>query len=150
MCVNQKCVPVGSILGSKVPVCDHDCSGQGVCNSKGHCHCDDGYGGTYCEASGYGGSIDSGPARDPYGKQFVNFTDIVLHVFELVAVSDVLFVYSIGTSRFFKILYVTFLGFIPLIAIITFYIYYAGDYFKKLCFSVITLQAFNSNNRWVI
>ncbi|ODM99722.1 Disintegrin and metalloproteinase domain-containing protein 9 [Orchesella cincta] len=116
MCVNQKCVAVDSILGAKYPVCAHDCSGRGVCNSKGNCHCEDGYGGHYCEASGYGGSIDSGPAVDPY-----------------------------GTSKFFKILYVTFLGFIPLIAIITFYIYYAGDYFKKLCYSIITLQAFKDN-----
>jgi len=71
MCVNQKCVGVNTILGATNPVCANDCTGRGVCNSKGNCHCDDGYGGHYCEATGYGGSIDSGPAVDPYGKPWV-------------------------------------------------------------------------------
>ncbi|CAG7730408.1 unnamed protein product [Allacma fusca] len=101
MCVSQKCVPIDSVAS---PICSGGCGSNGVCNSKGHCHCDDGYGGTTCSDSGFGGSVDSGPAIDPY-----------------------------ATSLFAKSLYVTFLGFIPLIAIISFYIYYANENFKQLC-----------------
>lgn len=36
-----------------------------VCNNKGHCHCDKGYGPPYCASHGPGGSVDSGPASDP-------------------------------------------------------------------------------------
>jgi hypothetical protein len=61
MCVKQKCVEVAGIVGTLGADCG-DCSEHGVCNSKGHCHCEDGYGGKLCEGSGYGGSIDSGPA----------------------------------------------------------------------------------------
>jgi len=68
MCVNQKCVPVKSVLGTLIGKCQNDCGGHGVCNSKGHCHCDDGYGGAFCEGSGYGGSVDSGLGSNPYSK----------------------------------------------------------------------------------
>lgn len=38
------------------------CSLQ-VCNDRGHCHCDNGWGPPFCDKSGWGGSIDSGPAQ---------------------------------------------------------------------------------------
>jgi hypothetical protein len=41
-----------------------------------------------------------------------------------------------GTSRIAKAFYITIFGFIPLIAIITFYFYYANDYLKKLCLEI--------------
>lgn len=105
MCVSQKCVPVKEVLGDLAANCG-DCSGHGVCNSKGHCHCDDGYGGLLCEGPGYGGSVDSGPP------------------------------YHTGSSKLLKALKVTLFGFIPLIAIITFYIYYANGSLKKLCLEI--------------
>ncbi|CAI5649117.1 unnamed protein product [Oreochromis niloticus] len=37
------------------------CHGHGVCNSNRNCHCDYGWAPPFCELSGYGGSVDSGP-----------------------------------------------------------------------------------------
>lgn len=68
MCVNQKCMSVAS-LRKQGPTCPHDCNGNGVCNSLGHCHCKDGFAPPYCDYPGPGGSEDSGPASDPDGKQ---------------------------------------------------------------------------------
>ena len=42
--------------------CGKNCLNRGVCNSNGHCHCDDGFGGQYCETKGFGGSFESGHA----------------------------------------------------------------------------------------
>ncbi|KAL1403274.1 hypothetical protein pipiens_005739 [Culex pipiens pipiens] len=63
MCYQQRCWDVDSLneRGVGTP-CEKDCSGHGVCNSEGHCHCDIGYGPPFCEHSGSGGSLDSGPA----------------------------------------------------------------------------------------
>ena len=64
LCVNQRCIPVGSLaIGPNS--CPYDCNGHGLCNSLGHCHCDVGYSPPYCDAPGPGGSEDSGPASDP-------------------------------------------------------------------------------------
>jgi hypothetical protein len=43
--------------------CPGGCSDRGVCNSKGHCHCEEGWGGSDCDESGNGGSVDSGPIK---------------------------------------------------------------------------------------
>ncbi|XP_071514312.1 uncharacterized protein [Panulirus ornatus] len=56
MCVNQRCVEVPPPGGH----CRDGCSGRGVCNSLGHCHCDAGYAPPNCSRPGLGGSIDSG------------------------------------------------------------------------------------------
>ncbi len=42
--------------------CLNGCSGNGVCNSRHHCHCDVGWAGDDCSTYGLGGSVDSGPA----------------------------------------------------------------------------------------
>ena len=54
-------------------VCPNNCSGNGVCNSKGHCHCTRGYQPPDCTDPGVGGSEDSGPAADPNGKYTLFF-----------------------------------------------------------------------------
>ena len=43
--------------------CKNNCSGNGICNSNGNCHCDDKYGGPACDEKGYGGSSDSNRAN---------------------------------------------------------------------------------------
>ncbi|KAK3864747.1 hypothetical protein Pcinc_029604 [Petrolisthes cinctipes] len=58
MCVNQHCVDVTPPEGD----CSSGCSGRGVCNSRGHCHCDPGFQPPDCTSKGYGGSIDSNPS----------------------------------------------------------------------------------------
>ncbi|XP_030239817.1 disintegrin and metalloproteinase domain-containing protein 12 [Drosophila navojoa] len=66
MCVNQQCLPLDRVrqmgMGGR---CPEDCNGNGICNSRGHCHCDVGFGGEACNKVGHGGSVDSGPATDP-------------------------------------------------------------------------------------
>lgn len=68
MCVDQRCLPVDAVRqkGMGKP-CPEDCNGNGICNSRGHCHCDVGFGGESCSKAGSGGSPDSGPATDPNG-----------------------------------------------------------------------------------
>lgn len=64
MCVNQKCMEVSDVRAQN-KYCKNDCNGNGVCNSKGNCHCKTGYAPPYCEHPGPGGSEDSGPASSP-------------------------------------------------------------------------------------
>ncbi|XP_034488305.1 zinc metalloproteinase-disintegrin-like MTP8 [Drosophila innubila] len=72
MCVNQKCMPLDRV---HAPACPDNCNDNGVCNSRGHCHCDLGFGGESCNKPGHGGSVDSGPATNPISnlsfKQFM-------------------------------------------------------------------------------
>nr|XP_026498729.1 disintegrin and metalloproteinase domain-containing protein 22 [Vanessa tameamea] len=68
MCLNQKCVPVAGVVEvisqKQNSVCPSNCSGHGVCNSEGNCHCEPGFAPPLCALPGPGGSIDSGPATD--------------------------------------------------------------------------------------
>ncbi|EDW67790.2 disintegrin and metalloproteinase domain-containing protein 9 [Drosophila virilis] len=66
MCVNQQCLAVERVrqMGMGSP-CPENCNDNGICNSRGHCHCDVGFGGEACSKPGHGGSVDSGPATDP-------------------------------------------------------------------------------------
>ncbi|KAJ0170711.1 hypothetical protein K1T71_013483 [Dendrolimus kikuchii] len=69
MCLNRRCVSVYSVMNSiatkESSVCPSNCSGHGICNSEGHCHCEDGFAPPLCALPGPGGSYDSGPATDP-------------------------------------------------------------------------------------
>lgn len=94
MCVNQKCMSVES-LRAQVNKCPQDCNGHGVCNSLGHCHCQDGFSPPFCDYPGPGGSTDSGPASDPNARK-----------------------------DFIMAMYIVFLGIIPLIALVGFLMYY--------------------------
>uniref|UniRef100_A0A8D8Q0L0 Disintegrin and metalloproteinase domain-containing protein 12 n=1 Tax=Cacopsylla melanoneura TaxID=428564 RepID=A0A8D8Q0L0_9HEMI len=66
MCVHGKCTNVTAVRSAlSVRDCVNNCSDQGVCNSRGHCHCNPGFAPPHCEYPGVGGSVDSGPASDP-------------------------------------------------------------------------------------
>ncbi|XP_071946872.1 zinc metalloproteinase-disintegrin-like MTP8 isoform X2 [Antedon mediterranea] len=62
ICSNFQCKNLTD-LGIKP--CNKNCYGRGVCNSNNNCHCDSEWGPPNCRDPGYGGSIDSGPARLP-------------------------------------------------------------------------------------
>lgn len=72
MCVNQRCMAVGSLRAGTG--CPQDCNDNGVCNSRGHCHCKTGFAPPLCDYPGTGGSEDSGPASDPNGK-LINYLE---------------------------------------------------------------------------
>ncbi|XP_072839958.2 disintegrin and metalloproteinase domain-containing protein 15 isoform X2 [Pogona vitticeps] len=64
ICVEKKCQDLSSL---KLPGCQ--CNGHGVCNNKGHCHCEPGWAPPDCQSSGGGGSMDSGPpAKEQAGR----------------------------------------------------------------------------------
>ncbi|XP_043499071.1 uncharacterized protein LOC122522245 isoform X2 [Polistes fuscatus] len=107
MCVNQKCMPIAdlraSVSGGKA--CPNNCSGNGVCNSLGHCHCNRGFRPPDCTQPGVGGSEDSGPAEDPNAR-----------------------------NDFIIAIYIIFLGVVPMCALISigyWYLKNCGQHWKK-------------------
>ncbi|XP_006136151.2 disintegrin and metalloproteinase domain-containing protein 9-like isoform X1 [Pelodiscus sinensis] len=60
-CIDFKCVNA-SELGYNCDVMQK-CNGRAVCNNNGNCHCNPGWAPPFCDKSGYGGSIDSGPTH---------------------------------------------------------------------------------------
>ncbi|CAL4125377.1 unnamed protein product, partial [Meganyctiphanes norvegica] len=60
-CVEQKCVPIPTPAEGQ---CPSGCSGYGVCNTLGNCHCDANHAPPDCAYPGLGGSVDSGPMGD--------------------------------------------------------------------------------------
>ncbi|XP_067269291.1 disintegrin and metalloproteinase domain-containing protein 9 isoform X3 [Pseudorasbora parva] len=62
VCLNFECRSA-DVLNYDCDV-EKKCHGHGVCNSNKSCHCDYGWAPPFCEASGYGGSIESGPTWD--------------------------------------------------------------------------------------
>ncbi|XP_046851431.1 zinc metalloproteinase-disintegrin-like 8 [Xenia sp. Carnegie-2017] len=62
VCIDNKCKSTSEVF--QKPACPNDCSGNGICNNNGHCHCNAGYGcpncTEKCKVPNIGGSIDSG------------------------------------------------------------------------------------------
>uniref|UniRef100_A0A3B4GKR3 Disintegrin and metalloproteinase domain-containing protein 19-like n=1 Tax=Pundamilia nyererei TaxID=303518 RepID=A0A3B4GKR3_9CICH len=50
---------------TELETCLARCHNNGVCNSNGNCHCNQGWAPPFCEKPGLGGSVDSGPKMAP-------------------------------------------------------------------------------------
>ncbi|XP_019401445.1 PREDICTED: disintegrin and metalloproteinase domain-containing protein 26A-like [Crocodylus porosus] len=61
VCMNRTCV--GLLVDQGACQAERDCNGNGVCNSKGNCHCHVGWAPPDCLKPGSGGSVDSGPVH---------------------------------------------------------------------------------------
>ncbi|XP_072434515.1 disintegrin and metalloproteinase domain-containing protein 12-like isoform X1 [Chiloscyllium punctatum] len=61
VCFEYSCQDVNLF---NVQNCEKTCNYRGVCNSKGNCHCDMAWAPPFCNVTGLGGSIDSGPGED--------------------------------------------------------------------------------------
>lgn len=93
MCVNQKCLTLESLRADGIaPECPDNCSGHGVCDNLGHCHCDAGFAPPLCNQPGPGGSEHSGPATNPNGMKILNerccwrlaIYSRLVHIFQMV------------------------------------------------------------------
>ncbi|XP_066538571.1 disintegrin and metalloproteinase domain-containing protein 15 isoform X2 [Hoplias malabaricus] len=80
VCLEQHCQDV-SVFG--VEECRSNCNGHGVCNSNKNCHCDVGWAPPNCKYSGAGGSVDSGPARQPRDSNPTRVALLVIFLFVL-------------------------------------------------------------------
>ncbi|NWI66602.1 ADAM9 protein, partial [Todus mexicanus] len=87
ICINWTCVPEESYLTSRCSA-ERTCGGKGVCNSRGNCHCDNGWAPPHCQAAGFGGSVDSGPAPAPVTALFrliLRYTTVTTAILVLAA-----------------------------------------------------------------
>ncbi|KAI4892414.1 hypothetical protein NFI96_019350 [Prochilodus magdalenae] len=80
VCLDQRCQDV-SVFG--VEECRRKCNGRGMCNSNKNCHCDEGWAPPDCRYSGTGGSVDSGPARQPRDSNPTRVALLVIFLFVL-------------------------------------------------------------------
>lgn len=120
MCVNQKCMSVGDLKKMTSDSCPKDCNGNGICNSKGHCHCNQGFAPPFCDYPGTGGSTDSGPASDPNCK----YLFIRLSIYFIDCSFNLYFLFCTVGREVTIALYITFLVLILLSVLAFLFIYY--------------------------
>ncbi|XP_043237153.1 platelet binding protein GspB-like [Amphibalanus amphitrite] len=89
MCVDQRCVSVSTVTEG---MCPDGCSGRGVCNSRGNCHCQPGWAPPNCTQPGSGGSVDSGPYIQ---------SDAVDHTTTVILCIFVLLVLAVAIAAYF-------------------------------------------------
>lgn len=65
-CLDFTCLNSSVLDQSQKCDAQRNCSSNGVCNDKFHCHCNNGWAPPNCDKTGRGGSIDSGPAQIDY------------------------------------------------------------------------------------
>jgi hypothetical protein len=117
MCVDQKCLPIENLRNTGAALSCPDCGGNGVCNSKGHCHCDDGWAPPFCQTPGVGGSVDSGPASNPDSK--FKFFETSMNI-----QTNFFMNFSSTAGGFKKIMLIFFVGVVPTCAIFAILILY--------------------------
>ncbi|KAK5611547.1 hypothetical protein CRENBAI_015204 [Crenichthys baileyi] len=62
ICFNGECRSASFLRADE---CNSNCHGHGLCNNNHNCHCDPGWAPPWCDQSGSGGSVDSGPPKSP-------------------------------------------------------------------------------------
>lgn len=117
MCIDQRCLNIEHLrytgMGKE---CPENCNGNGICNSKGNCHCNIGFAGPTCKLPGPGGSVDSGPATNPNSKCFI------LNILRLYLLINSY--YFTGHEAFQRFMYIFFFAVLPVMAAFCFFMYY--------------------------
>ncbi|XP_058480887.1 disintegrin and metalloproteinase domain-containing protein 33 [Solea solea] len=86
---------------TELETCIARCHGNGVCNSNGNCHCNRGSAPPFCEKTGLGGSVDSGPVQ--YDSQVGLVVGLLFAFLVLLPTVLLLFYcYRIKTSYYHK------------------------------------------------
>uniref|UniRef100_A0A3Q2U5Y7 ADAM metallopeptidase domain 19b n=1 Tax=Fundulus heteroclitus TaxID=8078 RepID=A0A3Q2U5Y7_FUNHE len=62
ICFNGECRNASFLRADE---CNAKCHGHGLCNNNENCHCEPGWAPPWCNQSGSGGSVDSGPPKSP-------------------------------------------------------------------------------------
>lgn len=118
MCLNQKCLAIDNLRKQGLGIECPECNGNGVCNSKGHCHCDDGWAPPFCNGPGSGGSSDSGPASRPGGELIRCCGNYAIN-------TQPIFILIQGAGEVFrKIMLIIFVGVVPTCAIFAIIVLY--------------------------
>lgn len=81
MCVNRKCMTIGNLHINGIGIaCPENCSGHGVCDNTGYCHCDNGWAPPLCNSPGPGGSEHSGPATNINGNYNLKISNLIIFI----------------------------------------------------------------------
>ncbi|XP_041476581.1 disintegrin and metalloproteinase domain-containing protein 9-like isoform X2 [Lytechinus variegatus] len=103
ICLNFQCQNISAV---GIRPCPYNCHGNGMCNSKSHCHCYQGWAPPLCNTPGYGGSIDSGPAGPPDNVVVVTRTVTKVVTRYLPVSGPTLFGVSTGTVAALLVLFI--------------------------------------------